>query len=179
MNPLELLSQKAFKAVPSIIGVNNQECGYILPMKNTPEILLGSNKSVALNLIHIFLHVPTQYLHVVAKEYFHGMHSLPEIRDTLLDLLGDACFVVPELVTARYHRDAGAPVYFYEFQHHPQCFENTRPAFLKADHTDEVRLVFGGPFLKGDIAMFEKATEEEKSLRRKMMKYLANFARSG
>lgn len=32
MNPLELLSQKAFKAVPSIIGVNNQECGYILPM---------------------------------------------------------------------------------------------------------------------------------------------------
>ncbi|XP_057609508.1 carboxylesterase 5A isoform X2 [Chionomys nivalis] len=177
--PLELLSQKAFKAVPSIIGVNNQECGYILPMKDTPEILLGSNKSVALNLIHIFLHIPTQYLHVVAKEYFHDMHSLTEIRDTLLDLLGDVFFVVPGLVTARYHRDAGAPVYFYEFQHRPQCFENTRPAFVKADHTDEVRFVFGGPFLKGDIAMFEEATEEEKSLSRKMMKYWANFARSG
>lgn len=52
--------------------------------------------------------------------------------------------------------DAGAPVYFYEFQHRPQCFENTRPAFVKADHTDEVRFVFGGPFLKGDIAMFGK-----------------------
>ncbi|CAO2610489.1 Carboxylesterase 5A [Lemmus lemmus] len=177
--PLELLSQKAFKAVPSIIGVNNQECGYMLSMKDTPEILLGSNKSVALNLIHIFLHIPTQYLHVVAKEYFPGMHSLTEIRDTLLDLLGDVFFVVPGLVTARYHRDAGAPVYFYEFQHRPQCFENTRPAFVKADHTDEVRFVFGGPFLKGDIGMFEEATEEEKSLSRKMMKYWANFARSG
>ncbi|CAH6817706.1 carboxylesterase 5A [Phodopus roborovskii] len=177
--PLELLSQKTFKAVPSIIGVNNQECGYILPMRDTPEILLGSNETVALNLIHVFLHIPTQYLHVVAKEYFQGMHSMTDIRDTLLDLFGDVFFVVPGLVTARYHRDAGAPVYFYEFQHRPQCFENTRPAFVKADHTDEIRFVFGGPFLKGDIAMFEEATEEEKSLSRKMMEYWANFARSG
>jgi hypothetical protein len=30
--PLELLSQKTLKIVPSIIGVNNQECGYILPV---------------------------------------------------------------------------------------------------------------------------------------------------
>nr|XP_048284628.1 carboxylesterase 5A isoform X1 [Myodes glareolus] len=127
--PLELLSQKAFKAVPSIIGVNNQECGYILPLKDTPEILLGSNKSVALNLIHVFLHIPAHYLHVVADEYFHDMHSLTEIRDSLLDLLGDVFFVVPGLVTARYHR--------------------------------------------------EEATEEEKSLSRKIMKYWANFARSG
>ncbi|EGW00046.1 Carboxylesterase 7 [Cricetulus griseus] len=154
--PLELLSQKTFKAVPSIIGVNNQECGYILPM-----------------------HIPTQYLHVVAKEYFQGKHSLTDIRDTLLDLFGDVFFVVPGLVTARYHRDSGAPVYFYEFQHRPQCFENMRPAFVKADHTDEIRFVFGGPFLNSDIVMFEEATEEEESLSRKMMKYWANFARSG
>ncbi|XP_040591245.1 carboxylesterase 5A [Mesocricetus auratus] len=177
--PIELLSQKTFKAVPSIIGVNNHECGYILPMRDTPEILLGSNESVALNLVHILLHIPTQYLHVVSKEYFHGMHSLTDIRDTLLDLFGDVFFVVPGLVTARYHRDAGAPVYFYEFQHRPLCFKNIRPAFVKADHTDEIRFVFGGPFLKGDIAMFEEATEEEKLLSRKMMEYWANFARSG
>ncbi|XP_021516080.1 carboxylesterase 5A [Meriones unguiculatus] len=176
---LELLSQKAFNAVPSIIGVNNQECGYILPMRDTPEILLGSNQSVALNLIHIFLHIPTQYLHVVSKEYFHEKHSLTDIRDTLLDLFGDVFFMVPAVVTARYHRDAGGPVYFYEFQHRPQCFENTRPAFVKADHTDEIRFVFGGPFLKGDVVLFEEATEEEKSLSKKMMKYWANFARSG
>nr|XP_034378532.1 carboxylesterase 5A isoform X1 [Arvicanthis niloticus] len=177
--PLELLSQKTFKAVPSIIGVNNQECGYLLPVRDTPEILLGSNESTALTLIHILLHVPTQYLHVVSKEYFHGKHSLTDIRDTLLDLFGDVFFVVPGLVTARYHRDAGGPVYFYEFQHRPHCFEKTRPAFVKADHTDEIRFVFGGPFLKGDIVMFEEATEEEKLLSRKMMKYWTNFARSG
>nr|BAB24908.1 unnamed protein product [Mus musculus] len=75
--------------------------------------------------------------------------------------------------------DSGGPVYFYEFQHRPHCFQNSRPAFVKADHTDEIRFVFGGPFLKGDVVMFEEATEEEKLLSRKMMKYWANFARSG
>lgn len=52
--------------------------------------------------------------------------------------------------------DAGAPVYFYDFQHPPQCLKDTRPAFVKADHTDEIRFVFGGAFLKGDIVMFGK-----------------------
>uniref|UniRef100_A0A2K5P3I9 Carboxylic ester hydrolase n=1 Tax=Cercocebus atys TaxID=9531 RepID=A0A2K5P3I9_CERAT len=156
--PLDLLSQKAFKAIPSIIGVNNHECGFLLPMKEAPEILSGSNKSLALHLIQNILHIPPQYLYLVNQEYQ---------------------FVVPALITARYHRDAGAPVYFYEFRHRPQCFEDTKPAFVKADHADEVRFVFGGAFLKGDIVMFEGATEEEKLLSRKMMKYWATFARTG
>ncbi|XP_008050814.1 carboxylesterase 5A [Carlito syrichta] len=177
--PLELLSQKAFTAIPSIIGVNNHECGFLLPMTQIPEILSGSNKSHALQLIYTLLHIPPQYLYLVVREYFHDKHSQTEIRDGLLDLLGDVFFVVPGLVTARYHRDAGAPVYFYEFQHRPQCFEDIKPAFVKADHTDEIRFVFGGAFLKGDIVMFEGATEEEKLLSRMMMKYWANFARTG
>nr|XP_012611375.1 carboxylesterase 5A isoform X1 [Microcebus murinus]XP_012611376.1 carboxylesterase 5A isoform X1 [Microcebus murinus]XP_012611378.1 carboxylesterase 5A isoform X1 [Microcebus murinus]XP_012611380.1 carboxylesterase 5A isoform X1 [Microcebus murinus]XP_012611391.1 carboxylesterase 5A isoform X1 [Microcebus murinus]XP_020138444.1 carboxylesterase 5A isoform X1 [Microcebus murinus]XP_020138445.1 carboxylesterase 5A isoform X1 [Microcebus murinus]XP_020138446.1 carboxylesterase 5A isoform X1 len=177
--PQELLSLKAYKTVPSIIGVNNHECGYLLPLKEMPEILTGSNKSLAFHLIHSLLHVPLQYLHVVANEYFQEKHSLVEIRDSLLDLLGDVFFVVPGLVTAQYHRDAGAPIYFYEFQHRPHCFKDTKPAFVKADHGDEIRFVFGGPFLKGDIVMFEGPTEEEKVLSRKMMKYWANFARTG
>ncbi|XP_006148449.1 carboxylesterase 5A isoform X1 [Tupaia chinensis] len=177
--PLELLTQKAFKAIPSIIGVNSDECGFVLPLTEIPEVLGGANKSLALHMIHTLLHIPRKNLYLVANEYFHDKHSLVEIRDSLLDLLGDVFFVVPGLVTARYHRDAGAPVYFYEFQHRPQCFEDTKPAFVKADHGDEIRFVFGGAFLKGDIVMFEGATEEEKWLSRKMMKYWANFARTG
>lgn len=30
--PLELLIKKTFRSVPSIIGVNNHECGFLLPM---------------------------------------------------------------------------------------------------------------------------------------------------
>ena len=52
--------------------------------------------------------------------------------------------------------DAGAPVYFYEFQHQPQCLKDRKPPYVKADHTDEIRFVFGGAFLKGNIVMFGK-----------------------
>ncbi|XP_077754507.1 carboxylesterase 5A isoform X2 [Canis aureus] len=177
--PLDLLTEKTFNSIPSVIGVNNHECGFLLPMKEFPEILGGSNKSLALHLIHRVLHIPNQYLYLVADQYFYNKHSPVEIRDSFLDLLGDVFFVVPGVVTARYHRDAGAPVYFYEFQHPPECLKDTRPAFVKADHSDEIRFVFGGAFLKGNIVMFEGATEEEKLLSRKMMRYWANFARTG
>ncbi|CAK7321458.1 Carboxylesterase 5A [Vulpes lagopus] len=177
--PLDLLTEKTFNSIPSVIGVNNHECGFLLPMKEFPEILGGSNKSLALHLIHRVLHIPNQYLYLVVDQYFYNKHSPVEIRDSFLDLLGDVFFVVPGVVTARYHRDAGAPVYFYEFQHPPECLKDTRPAFVKADHSDEIRFVFGGAFLKGDIVMFEGATEEEKLLSRKMMRYWANFARTG
>lgn len=50
--------------------------------------------------------------------------------------------------------DAGAPVYFYEFQHRPHCLQDRKPAFVRADHTDEIRFVFGGAFLEGDVVMF-------------------------
>ncbi|XP_007946166.1 carboxylesterase 5A [Orycteropus afer afer] len=178
-DPLDILIQKAFNPIPSIIGINNHECGYMLPMEEIPEIFWGSNKSLIFHLIHTVLHIPRQYLYLLTEEYFRSKASMVEIRNSFLDLLGDVFFVVPGLVTAQYHRDAGAPVYFYEFQHRSQCFKNTRPAFVKADHTDEIRFVFGGAFLNGDIGMFEEATNEEKLLSKKMMKYWANFARTG
>ncbi|KAI5936180.1 Carboxylesterase 5A [Manis javanica] len=104
--PIDILSQKAFKPIPSIIGVSNHECGFLLP-----------------------LHISAQYLNLVENEYFYNKHSLVEICSSFLDLLGDVFFLVPGLLTARYHREA--------------------------------------------------ATEEEKLLNRKMMRYWANFARTG
>lgn len=168
-----------FQPLPSIIGVNNHECGFLLPMKEFPEVFQGVNKSYALKLVHINLRSSAPFLQLVAEEYFQDEQSELETRDVLLDLLGDVFFVAPGLVTAQYQRDSGAPVYFYEFQHRPHCFADSKPAFVKADHTDEIRFVFGGAFLTGDMVMFEGATEEEKTLSRKMMRYWANFARSG
>ncbi|KAF0870589.1 EST1 carboxylesterase, partial [Crocuta crocuta] len=224
--PLDLLIQKTFHSIPSIIGVNNHECGFLLPRTMHVKTSESCLPRQMLNMLvvadwlscgHDFLqHIPTQYLYLAADQYFYNKHSPIEIRDSFLDLLGDVLFVVPGVVTARYHRGeslsstrcpaaagsqpskasgcrnscclmtgpappfyAGAPVYFYDFQHPPQCLKDTRPAFVKADHTDEIRFVFGGAFLKSDIVMFEGATKEEKLLSRKMMRYWANFARTG
>ena len=42
-----------------------------------------------------------------------------------------------------------APVYFYEFQHRPSFFKDTKPPHVRADHGDEMFFVFGTAFWKG------------------------------
>uniref|UniRef100_A0ABI7W0T3 Carboxylic ester hydrolase n=1 Tax=Felis catus TaxID=9685 RepID=A0ABI7W0T3_FELCA len=68
---------------------------------------------------------------------------------------------------------AGAPTYMYEFQYHPSFSSDMKPKTLIGDHGDELYSVFGAPFLKGG------ASEEEIRLSKTMMKFWANFARSG
>uniref|UniRef100_A0A8C0GPY5 Carboxylesterase type B domain-containing protein n=1 Tax=Chelonoidis abingdonii TaxID=106734 RepID=A0A8C0GPY5_CHEAB len=122
---------------------------------------------------YIIGNFPSEFVSVVADEYLGDTDDPAELRDRFQDLMGDILFVIPALQVSRYHRDSGAPLYFYEFQHRPSTFKETKPDFVKADHGDEVGFVFGGPFLRAD------ATEEEKHLSRTIMKYWANFARNG
>ncbi|KAM9301971.1 LOW QUALITY PROTEIN: pyrethroid hydrolase Ces2e-like [Gastrophryne carolinensis] len=124
----EILAQKEVAPVPFLMGVNNHEFGWILPRKVEPGV------------------IP-----LIMDEYFNDTEDPLEIRNRFLDLCSDLVFHFPALRTARYHRDAGHPVYFYEFQHRPSIFKGLKPDFVKADHGDEVFFVVGGPFLKAGI----------------------------
>ncbi|NXI43094.1 SASB hydrolase, partial [Galbula dea] len=109
----------------------------------------------------------------IYNEYLGKAENHAQVRDGLLEALGDSVFAFPAIEVARYHRDAGNPVYFYEFQHRPSSAAGVVPEFVKADHGDEIAFVFGKPFLAGD------ATEEEHKLSRTVMRYWTNFARNG
>ncbi|NXU02828.1 SASB hydrolase, partial [Buphagus erythrorhynchus] len=87
----------------------------------------------------------------VYKEYMGDAKSPAQVRDGLLDAMGDLYFVTSAVEVARHHRDAGNPVYFYEFQHRASSLERLLPAFVKADHGAEIAFVFGKPFLAGDV----------------------------
>ncbi|XP_031513836.1 carboxylesterase 5A [Papio anubis] len=102
--PLCLLSQKAFKAIPSIIGVNNPECGFPLPMVRI-----------------LAVHAATLSNHDAA--------------------LGFNSWAFPQMTTGVLNAEA----------HQPST----------------------------QLSPSEGATEEEKLLRQKMMKYWATFARTG
>uniref|UniRef100_A0A8C5S3W5 Carboxylesterase type B domain-containing protein n=1 Tax=Laticauda laticaudata TaxID=8630 RepID=A0A8C5S3W5_LATLA len=67
---------------------------------------------------------------------------------------------------------------FSVFQHRPTIFRDTKPDFVKADHTDELNFVFGTLFLS-NTTIFSEVTEEEKQLSRTIMKYWSNFAHNG
>ncbi|NWI71601.1 SASB hydrolase, partial [Todus mexicanus] len=109
----------------------------------------------------------------IYNEYNGKAENRAQVRDGTLDAIGDFMFVLSAVQVARYHRDAGNPVYFYEFQHRPSSSDGVKPEFVKADHADEIAFVFGKPFLAGN------ATEEEHKLSRTVMKYWTNFARNG
>ncbi|NWU85255.1 SASB hydrolase, partial [Onychorhynchus coronatus] len=85
------------------------------------------------------------------NEYVGNADSPAQVRDSVLDALGDIFFVFSSIEVAKFHRDAGNPVYFYEFQHRPSEVEGVLPDFVKADHGAEIAFVFGKPFLAGDV----------------------------
>ncbi|XP_056356692.1 fatty acyl-CoA hydrolase precursor, medium chain-like isoform X1 [Oenanthe melanoleuca] len=178
-SPWELLSEKSITAVPYIIGVNNCEFGWGLPMlMKYPPFVDGLDKDVArqilqTNLALIIQRPVSDIADKVYKEYIEEAQSPAQVRDGLLDAMGDLYFVISSVEVARYHRDAGNPVYFYEFQHRASSLDGLVPDFVKADHGAEIAFVFGKPFLAGG------ATKEEDKLSRTVMRYWTNFAKNG
>ncbi|NXV16650.1 SASB hydrolase, partial [Cepphus grylle] len=134
-----------------------------------------------------FQGITTEVVDRIYNEYIGNAENRAQVRDGLLDAIGDPLFVLSAIEVARYHRDAGNPVYFYEFQHRPSSAAGVVPDFVKADHGQEIAFVFGKPFLAGDVSMLTKvfllkhwyATEEENKLSRTVMRYWTNFARNG
>ncbi|KAJ6666155.1 hypothetical protein lerEdw1_001059, partial [Lerista edwardsae] len=181
--PEELLAAKEFSAVPYLLGTNNDEYGWIIPgASRLPNITEGMDRQTvtgALQQTGILRRFPPEIRQSIADEYLGDTEDPVKLRRSFLDLMADIIFVIPSLQTARFHRDSGAPVYFYEFQHRPTAFKDNKPDFVKADHSDEIPFVFGGPFLRSDVTLLDTSTEEEKQLSRVIMTYWANFARSG
>ncbi|XP_051057468.1 carboxylesterase 4A isoform X2 [Phodopus roborovskii] len=122
------------------------------------------------------LNITKEQVPLVVKEYLNDTADKLDwktIRNHLIDLVGDATFVYSTLQAARYHRDAGFPVYLYEFKHHAPSRIIVKPRHDGADHGDELSYIFGSPFSKGS------SIGEEKEFSLRMMKYWANFARTG
>ncbi|NXI43104.1 EST5A Carboxylesterase, partial [Galbula dea] len=95
--------------------------------------------------------VPSEFLPMIVDEYLGNTDDPAELRDRFVDLLGDVGIIMPSIKALNYHRESGAPAYFFEYQHRPTSYWDSKPEYVKADHGDEVGFVFGGPFLAGDI----------------------------
>uniref|UniRef100_UPI0009B4949B carboxylesterase 5A-like n=1 Tax=Monopterus albus TaxID=43700 RepID=UPI0009B4949B len=94
-------------------------------------------------------------------------------------LLGDVFFNIPAIKTANSHRDAGAPVYLYEYQHPPKFLQVKRPSFVGTDHGDEIFTVLGFCFTTTHVKLADSCPEDEEQLSKMMMSYWGNFARTG
>uniref|UniRef100_A0A8C4MMA8 Carboxylic ester hydrolase n=1 Tax=Equus asinus asinus TaxID=83772 RepID=A0A8C4MMA8_EQUAS len=161
--PEEILAEKKFNTVPYIVGINKHEFGWIIPTVRM---------CWCLRLTSSILHI-TSPVSVAIEKYLGGTDDPVKKKDLFLDLMGDLMFGVPIITLARLHRDAGASTYVYEFQYRPSFSSVMRPKTVMWDHGDELFSLFGAPFLKGG------ASEEEIKLSKMVMKFWANFARTG
>ncbi|XP_050000518.1 acylcarnitine hydrolase-like [Alexandromys fortis] len=177
-HPQELLASVDFRPVPSIIGVNNDEYGWLLPMimgadqiikDITRETLPAILKNTATKMM-----LPPECGDLLMEEYMNNTEDAQTLQIQYKEMIADFLFVMPSLQVAKF-QCSRATVYFYEFRHVPSYEKDTRPAYVKADHGDEIPFVFGSSHwgIKPDF------TEEEKLLSRRMMKYWTNFARYG
>ncbi|XP_023565142.1 liver carboxylesterase 1-like [Octodon degus] len=148
--PKDILAEKNFSTVPYIVGINKQDFGWILPKNISEDTMM-----------------------VMFEMYLGGTSDFAKEHEHLMELVADRIFGVPSVITARGHRDAGAPTYMYEFQYRPSFSSPLKDTSVVGDHGDEIFSVLGAPFLK------EGASEEEINLSKMVMKFWANFARNG
>ncbi|XP_069860950.1 acylcarnitine hydrolase-like [Dipodomys merriami] len=177
-HPMELLASADFHPVPSIIGVNTDEYGWIIPMLwGLLDTIKGINRknlpAVMQNTVGL-MNLPAECANLLMEEYMGDTEDPQTLQAQFQDMMGDFMFVIPALQVAHFQRSQ-APVYFYEFQHPHGLFKDLKPPHVRADHAEEVDFVFGSS-LYGSSPDF---SEEEELLSRKMMKYWANFARNG
>ena len=177
-HPKELLASEDFHPVPSIIGVNNDEFGWSIPVvMGSAQMIKGitrENLQAVLKDTAVQMMLPPECSDLLMEEYMGDTEDAQTLQIQFTEMMGDFMFVIPALQVAHFQR-SHAPVYFYEFQHPPSYFKDVRPPHVKADHADEIPFVFASFFwgMKLDF------TEEEELLSRRMMKYWANFARHG
>ncbi|XP_058432034.1 cocaine esterase-like isoform X2 [Marmota monax] len=178
-HPQELLASADFQLIPSIIGVTNDEYGWGIPMiLGPPEIQKDVDRETMRAVLQRIsvqtMKLPAECADLLMDEYMGDNEDPHTLRLQFHEMMADSMFVMPALQVAHY-QSSHAPVYFYEFQHRPSIFTDMKPPHVKADHGDELLFVFGS-FISG---MSVELTEEEELLKRRMMKYWANFARNG
>uniref|UniRef100_A0A672GAF3 Carboxylesterase type B domain-containing protein n=1 Tax=Salarias fasciatus TaxID=181472 RepID=A0A672GAF3_SALFA len=164
----ELLQSHEILTVPFMIGVNNDEMGWMLP--DVSVILEGFIRE----------QIPKDAVmpDLLLEEYIGIGEDPVKNRAGLTEALGDLLFTIPAITNANAHRDAGATVFLYEFQHPIKFQQEKRPSFVKSDHTDEIPVVLGFLFFNMFVTV-DACSEEEEHLSRTMMSYWANFARTG
>ncbi|KAM7332511.1 hypothetical protein ACRRTK_009219 [Alexandromys fortis] len=179
-DPVVLLTSGQVTPVPYLLGVNNVEFEWSLPFLLKLQLTQHAmNEKYLTKLLwssSTLLNITKEQIPLVMKEYLIDAavkHDWKTVRNHLLDLIGDATFVYSTLQAARYHRDAGFPVYLYEFKHRAPSGIIVKLRHDGADHGDELAYIFGSPFSKGS------STSEEKEFSLQIMKYWANFARTG
>ncbi|KAJ7317245.1 hypothetical protein JRQ81_003407 [Phrynocephalus forsythii] len=176
-DPKTLLGTGRIQVKPTLIGVTSDEASTFVPFlfPNTTDGLIARDQ--LLKAIKMTLRtVAEEDIEAVAQRYSEGDHSPAQYRSAMTQALTDYIFVCPASEFAAKSQEAGSRMYVYYFTHHTSG--SVFPEWIGAPHGSEVPYVFGTLEL-AIVAANRTYTEPEAALSRRMMRYWAEFSRSG
>ncbi|XP_067905153.1 cocaine esterase-like isoform X2 [Heterodontus francisci] len=183
-DPQKMFQNGMFQKIPYLIGVTTEEAvkSLVHPEKIIPpDWEAGITREKIMEKINMYLKpiFGEENGDLIFDEYFKEVHDPDLLKERYLDLFGDVFIAIPTLRAAQYYRDAGNPVFLYEFQHRASFYKTRIPQFTRAPHGAELSFVFGGAFIPVFDVLLGNMTEEEKNLSKAVMSYWASFAWNG
>ncbi|XP_042303356.1 LOW QUALITY PROTEIN: acetylcholinesterase-like [Sceloporus undulatus] len=175
-DPQKLLEMGRIQIKPTLIGFTSDE-GSIFTLLLFP----GTNRSlISLKLFQTVIQLALQNVtdaaaQAIALKYAEDI-DIPVLNfSSLSQALGDSLFVCPAAQFAAKSREAGSPVYTYSFSHRTPG--SLWPEWAGAPHGTEVPYMFGT--LDSALGVNQTCREAEAELSHRVMRYWAEFARSG
>uniref|UniRef100_G3PCS1 Carboxylic ester hydrolase n=1 Tax=Gasterosteus aculeatus aculeatus TaxID=481459 RepID=G3PCS1_GASAC len=129
----ELYQTHELLTIPFMTGVNSDEGGWsISSFFAPPNWTEGMDWEHVENLLFMFYPDPKDmfFRDLITDEYTGRGEDRLKNRDAFTKIIGDMMFTIPAIKTANAHRDAGAPVYLYEYKHAPTFLQSMRPSFV-------------------------------------------------
>ncbi|XP_050460958.1 acetylcholinesterase-like [Cataglyphis hispanica] len=179
--PQRSLATSSFKKTNILMGSNTEEGFYFIIYYLTELFRIDGTEDVKVTRDQFISAVSelNPYVnqigrHAIIYEYTNWLHpdDPNSNRDALDKLVGDYQFTCNVNEFAGRYADTGNTVYMYYFKH--RSANNPWPRWTGVMHADEISYIFGEP-----LDPTKPFTQEEIHLSRRMMRYWANFAKTG
>ncbi|XP_076311232.1 acetylcholinesterase-like isoform X1 [Tachypleus tridentatus] len=178
-HPTVSLVTKNFKKTNILMGSNSEEGTYWIIyyltelFKKDEEVYLTREDFInSMKELNPYIGEDAQQAIIFQYTDWLNPNSSIHIRDAIDKIVGDYHFTCSVNEFAHHYAKAGNEVYMYYFIHRSSV--NPWPRWMGVMHGDEIPFVFGEPL---NPAL--RYTKEEVLLSKKMMRYWANFAKSG
>ncbi|XP_066272164.1 liver carboxylesterase B-1-like [Branchiostoma lanceolatum] len=189
-HPKDLYSRGQANDVDYLLGVNNNEFGFVMPSMMSANF---GQKGMTEDTFILELEQLIERIYpgtkkdsiIAAARKVYRDHDNPDdpiaVQHQYTLFAGDQLFVAPTVETAGKHAESGSKVYLYEVHYAPSSHAAGRPKWVRCDHGDDLPSMSGWPFLDihlaaGGVLPF---SSEDRQFSRDIMTYWANFARTG
>ena len=184
-SPDELLRRGSFKKCPIIIGSNKNEGSYFIIYELPHQLQLNFTKMDAHDMTKSFQHLFHYYpqyptpinsfgLEAIKFQYANSIdpNDMHENLRLIDEAASDCYFICHLNEFALTYAAANCPVYSYYLTE--RYAANPWPEWMGVLHGDDVIFIFGDNLRPG-----QNASDEERQLTKDIMKYWANFAKTG